>query len=703
MAPREVQPEDLPSQTTRNGEPDASPPDNRATVTEEAAEASFSKDNDSSARDADGDDNGDNIKTDEDLALKMAEGMAEAVKAMPDESHREVESSLVYSGSSGLLHNERKRKQVGTRAWQASLHNILTNERLNELEDQLRALEADVRNLPEDFDINRNKMMKAPVFMGVIKRSYADEFRITAHVRSLLPEEKPALEVLVSDNVQDIRHGADDEPAQGIKRRGTGLLGQDAGKNAGMLVPERLRIRSWSLISHLEGLSRENLTTYRSFDVVSSTASPLLFLRPFRLLFKYEKAIRESVEEVERKIKDAEDKDEDDEAHKGTFNGIEFKWVELLRDLELLIEFLDVDLKPTFELRQSIRDGTVKEIEYYDLWHLFGLGEEVVAKGKKDQAYRMVNYAGGRDPLVWIMENERDRVAPLNGFMIDCCSVRFNGTEYVSHLHNFLIRRYSGRRAISLLEVYPMRLDPDPDALRERLLAQGRYYLEATRQPFYHRMHRGRTLDEPPQDLEGQVIIDTAMALNAEPEWVPTSGVKPDDLTQKDLRETKLVPWCEHGLHDEGCCGSDIVHKDLKMAAYLSDPFLRDYGGLSGGRSADELGDDALLLPNWLHGFVLRLRKWATLKIDDLTTVPFDNDFNQLMISPDHKETILALVETHEKSRGGSDTKGASQSVGTSLDLIKGKGTGLIILLHGEPGELLHMSKSSTLRNPLTL
>lgn len=632
----------------------------------------------------------------------MADGIAKAGKALPDEFYQEISSNLLFGQSLGVLVDELKRGQLDAQAWQASLHTILTNERLLEIERKLRRLEAEVRKLPEGFDYNKN-MIHAPVCKPVIKRSFADEFRITDQTRRLPPDEKYALEVLVSDSFQDARHGAENESAQGIKRRPTGLLGQEAGKSVGTLVPERLRIRSWFLISHLEGLSRETLSTYRTYDVTAMAASPLVILRPFKLLFKYEKAIRDSVEEVEKKVKEAEGKEEDHPDRKGTFSNIKFRWADLLRELKLLVEFLDVDLKPTFELRQSILDGTIKEIDYDDLWHLFELGEVLVTKGKKDQAYRMVNYAGGRDPLVWNMENERDRVPPLNGFMVDCCSVRFSGTEYVSHLHKFLIRRYAGRRAVSLLEVYPLRLDPDADALRERLLAQGRYYLEATRQPFYHRMHRGRTLDEPPQDLEGQVIIDTAMALNAEPEWVPTSGVKPDDLSQKDLRETKMVPWCEHSIHDEGCCGSDTVHKDLTMATYLSNPFLRDYGGLSGGRSADELGDDMLLLPNWLHGFNLRLKKWATFKMDDLTDVPFDNDFNKLMISPDNKETILALVETHEKSRGGYGAKGTSQSVGTSLDLIKGKGTGLIILLHGEPGKLLHMSRTNYNYSLLTL
>lgn len=82
---------------------------------------------------------------------------------------------------------------------------------------------------------------------------------------------------------------------------------------------------------------------------------------------------------------------------------------------------------------------------------------------------------------------------------------------------------------------------------------------------------------------------------------------------------------------------------------------------------------------------MLRSRQWVTLNIGDLSEVQFENNFDELMFSSSHKQTIVALVETHENART-SPTQGP-RSVGPALDLVKGKGAGLIILLHGEPGE----------------
>lgn len=697
MAPREVQPEDL---VTAN----QSPENNRASAAKASehngVESKASRPDETAVAAAsegqDDNDDADNKSDKDDVADRFQE-VLEAAKKEPLESVMEARQAarqaLLYRIGNQSVEEERKRGTLASRTMQSVLHTALTSARIDDLETKLRKLEAEVRNLPPGQEFGGRKT-QCPVFKPILKRSFADEFRTTEYIRSLPPAEKAVLEVLVAENYNepgyDSASESDNEPQPGIKRRPTGTLRPEVGKDPKKWVPERLRIRSWSLVAHLERVCRESISTYRSIDIDLSETAPIVLLRPFKLLCKYETAIRDSVADVERKVKEAEEADDrdDEDSGKGSFSDMEFKWKDLLVDLKLLIEFLDVDLKPTFELRESIRAGTLTEIEYSDLWHLFDLGETVVARGKRDQAYRVVSLSRGRDPLIWIMEAERDRVPPIHGFVVDCCSLRFNGTDYVPNVHTFLIRRFLGRRPISSLDIYPMRLDPDANTLRASLLAQGQYYLEATRRPFYHRMHRGRTLDEPPQDLEGQVIVDIAMALNAEPEWVPTSSVNPDELTKNDLRETQMPPWCGHSLHSEGCCASDFIHKDLNMAAHQSHPFLRDYGGLSGARSADELDDDVLLLPNWVHGFILRLRKWATLKMDDLTEVPFDNDFNQLMISPNHKQTILALVETHEKSRGAPGMTTTTQSVGTSLDLVKGKGTGLIILLHGEPGML---------------
>ena len=61
---------------------------------------------------------------------------------------------------------------------------------------------------------------------------------------------------------------------------------------------------------------------------------------------------------------------------------------------------------------------------------------------------------------------------------------------------------------------------------------------------------------------------------------------------------------------------------------------------------------------------------------------------------PGHKETVRALVQNHAKPV--MPDVGATSNLGATMDLIRGKGKGLIILLHGEPGMINTEIRQST-------
>jgi hypothetical protein len=69
---------------------------------------------------------------------------------------------------------------------------------------------------------------------------------------------------------------------------------------------------------------------------------------------------------------------------------------------------------------------------------------------------------------------------------------------------------------------------------------------------------------------------------------------------------------------------------------------------------------------------------------------PGEDEFAQLSIPKEHKQLILALVRSH--SRGKLATPGRAVDIRPEMDLVRGKGKGLIILLHGVPG----VGKTST-------
>lgn len=67
------------------------------------------------------------------------------------------------------------------------------------------------------------------------------------------------------------------------------------------------------------------------------------------------------------------------------------------------------------------------------------------------------------------------------------------------------------------------------------------------------------------------------------------------------------------------------------------------------------------------------------------------DSFERLVLPGKHKNVVRALVNTHARQvEGGSTIISGGQS--PDLDLVKGKGQGLVILLHGAPG----VGKTST-------
>lgn len=120
--------------------------------------------------------------------------------------------------------------------------------------------------------------------------------------------------------------------------------------------------------------------------------------------------------------------------------------------------------------------------------------------------------------------------------------------------------------------------------------------------------------------------------------------------------------------------------------------------------------EQLVLLPVRIWGYVLTERKWHELNINNIRDVQrrsnVDNgairSFDDLVLPTEHKKLIQALVTNQmwlqSANIADADSTAAllqtEQSPGqtSSLDLVRGKSRGLIILLHGVPG----VGKTST-------
>ncbi|KAI3320669.1 hypothetical protein HD806DRAFT_505828 [Xylariaceae sp. AK1471] len=104
-------------------------------------------------------------------------------------------------------------------------------------------------------------------------------------------------------------------------------------------------------------------------------------------------------------------------------------------------------------------------------------------------------------------------------------------------------------------------------------------------------------------------------------------------------------------------------------------PELTDHLGPTAMNQADPPGEAfTMTTPISVWGFNMQDKSWKKLAIDCIRDVDWDEKaFDNLVIDPDSKDVIQALV-----------TNKVQNSVST--DLVRGKGSGLILLLHGPPG-----------------
>ncbi|CAG9987560.1 unnamed protein product [Clonostachys byssicola] len=624
--------------------------------------------------------NGDDSDANADAASKHDENTGDNDEPESFYQAAQLANSLLWMADwEKELGKEKLRGKMRLRSRQAMIHVASTEYRLLDVETKLGELQEKLEKGRNDFkDQGRED---CPVFMPALSWTPIDEFRNPDQKNDLPPIQLPAIEILYSQG-STLLHSQDN-----VRRDSTS--GQPENQEATAKIPERVRIRSWSLLGHLEKICGE---TFSLAHVTSIESRPsLVLLRPFKVLFLFEQAIRDSVSKVKIEVENTMTTGNTKGTLTGAMGPFAFEWKHLLADLNLLIEVMDTALQPTYKLRQSVDDATLEDIAYPDLWHLFRVGDIITRRDANHQAFKVLGIAGGREPLATKMNVEDLQSPPIYGFAIDCMSVSYDGSFYVPRLHKFNISKFTGLKKIPALEVYPIRFDPDASAIKDQLMSNGERYLDLTRRPYSHVTFRGRTVDDTPEEIEGQVVIDVAMALRTEPDWRPPPVVNEEHLTKPDLRETFLVQACRHqSLNAEGCCGGDIAFKDQTMNIDQRNPKLKAFTEFMRPRTEGELADDLILLPNSIYGFVLRLRKWVTVQTRDLSDVAFDNDFNNLMMNEKQKQAILALVETHEKARLSPGAK--KHSIGASLDLVTGKGTGLILLLHGEPG----VGKTST-------
>ncbi|KAJ5377843.1 uncharacterized protein N7496_005252 [Penicillium cataractarum] len=475
-------------------------------------------------------------------------------------------------------------------------------------------------------------------------------------------------------------------------------------------LPDRIRINGGPLLKLLEKVLEVEL---------HKENSPLVLLRPFKLLVQYEQDIRSVHTQLRKKFEPTavaeqamtSSPDENPESSQNsdqTGISLDADEVKLLeeygseqayKELCCLIEFMDRDLRPL----GALRSGFVEKVYYSELWHIFTPGEVVITRQEPVHAYRVLYVTGGRPYLCppTPKENQNEEVGyqvppKESDFVVLCYQVHYDGEKFGPVTQNFTVTSYNGRRSVRDLPIYPLRLAEDP-SIKEKLLSNGRKYLRVSKGT--HLQYRGPNLHEG-EEIDSQVVIDFKTAIwdsrDKDQDWKYKTefGVSPPNSASRP----EVVMVSAGGCQIPDCCENDRVFNDLDLDHRRMEEFVAKNALLTTNtRNLDDDPDkvpeeDIIILPSKIFAFVLKDRKWAVIDINhvefaDTTDQPRDRGWNSLVLPHSHKKMVYSLVQAHFRHRSEETQERYSHS-----DLIRGKGKGLIILLHGAPG----VGKTST-------
>ena len=407
--------------------------------------------------------------------------------------------------------------------------------------------------------------------------------------------------------------------------------------------------------------------------------------------------------------------------------------IEALRDLRCLKQFYEIFIHPTVN---RLRYRTARKIRFADLWYLFPHGEEVfVPAAHKTEVgsisarsvessfayqsvYRVWDHAGGRAPLSMPPDDEPDEPDPppssastsrLDSFWLACYHIDWSTKSYWPIAMRKEIKAFDNERDITSLETYPTVYHENFGPIREYLTERGQRFVQLTKPT--HMNCYGRTYTQHPtgqfesdkfslsktQFVDSEVMVDFEQTPT---DWRPKLGLLDClDYPRETIEDWNSTVWKdkEHSQVDntfaESTFGDHDDEKWLRDKVKEQDSFLHSWDSYQGGREPVRLLDksnDLILLPSRVMGYSYRDRTFNAFDIDCLEPVTQKSEgFDGLELPKGHQQMVEALVKEHFIKKEIHEKQGRSAP---GMDIVSGKGKGLIILLHGAPG----VGKTST-------
>ncbi|KAF3769566.1 P-loop containing nucleoside triphosphate hydrolase protein, partial [Cryphonectria parasitica EP155] len=493
------------------------------------------------------------------------------------------------------------------------------------------------------------------------------------------------------------------------------------------LYIHRIRINSIPILGYLTdfmGLSSER-------------EQPRTFMRPYMTLVYFQPYMKKMLARLEERLADAEGDTEENDAsdaeeeiasiYTAELESIRYDVeeqnkeierlmtsAEALQDMRCYVRFMEKEIMPHFEF---LRGQQAEKVIFDDLWCVFRPGDLIYSHNmgpNSDRGEELWRLYRVRIPrFTTSYEHVGSRTGENGQYRADdkvtlyCYHIDYDGSTYGAVRRKFDIPYFPGRRAIRSLAVYPLRFAKNCDGILESLRSRGQKFQNAFAQR--HQSYQNWTLETElktsSEFIEGHVIVDFEETFKKMPHWCPSfhhPSINKETTFDENHEDWDILFWKDKP--DEASssyfvCVDRIIQDHAIQLFERRDLFYEDrfwerqsktfgFDTYDSPEQATTIKDaDLVLLPKRSFAYTLRERKFVTIDINHLRPVPIDiGIFDSLKISRDYKDIIRGLISSHFQKKELERLYTSRSVEGLSQDLIRGKGKGLVVLLHGAPG-----------------
>lgn len=389
------------------------------------------------------------------------------------------------------------------------------------------------------------------------------------------------------------------------------------------------------------------------------------------------------------------------------------------RDLEHMRCFVNFVEQVVLPIRERFRGSELQKrrrVCFEDIPYLFQPGslaflthrartKRLLHRSAVQKVWRMVSCCPATVPTVYRYGSTMN---PSQFTRWSLYSFDYDGENLVPIWAVVKFERFTGEMDITSLECYPLSLHENVKDIIEEQKACGKLFLKCIRSSAKHHYYSGWTfitglsaeplLDDGgrelhfPEHIESEIVVDFKETLQSYPGWETYSGSPqpwvgsswdsepyaeyPLKIWDEDAR-TFPQPRLSYPVNTSIVIEEQELYESEAKAWFDRDSFLSKKTNWKEWSWSDE---DIALLPRRVFAYILRERKFTRI---DVRSIEFNTNqgnltLDQIQMKPERRRMIRSAVAAHFRGKQGPST--------SDLDPIRGKGKGLVILLHGAPG-----------------